>query len=70
MHKIANTHHIMARAAAAIAVVSVLLAILSKLIDQTLFIYRPSYLTIATVALLFAIYFIVEGWADAAKKAE
>ena len=70
MEKIGTIHHTLARLAAAVAVVSVILAGISKLIAQTLWITDRSYMTVAMVALLFAIYFVVEGWADAAKKAK
>ena len=70
MGKIGTTHHILARLAAVVAAVSVILAGISRLIGQLLVIEISSYMTIATVAILFAIYFVVEGWADAAKKAK
>jgi hypothetical protein len=70
MVAIGTTHHILARVAAAIAVVSVILAGITRLIGQPLVIGTISYMTVATVAILFAIYFVVEGWADAAKKAK
>ncbi len=68
MVKISTAHHILARLAAVVAAVSVILALISRLIEETLWIADSSYLTVATVALLFAIYFVVEGWADAAKE--
>ena len=70
MMKIGTTHHILARLAAAVAAVSVILALISMLIGQTLWVTSNGYMTVATVALLFAIYFCVEGWVDAAKKAK
>jgi len=70
MEKIGTIHHVLARLAAAVAVVSVILAGISKLIAQTLWITDRGYMIIAVVALLFAIYFVVEGWADAAKEAK
>lgn len=70
MPEIGTTYHILARLAAAIAVVIVVLAGISRLIGQSLVFEISSYMTIATVAILFAIYFVVEGWADAAKKAK
>ncbi len=68
--KISTIHHILSRLAAAVAVISVILAGISKLIAQTLWITDHGYMTVAMVALLFAIYFVVEGWADAAKEAK
>ena len=70
MVKVGTTHHILARLAAAVAAVSVILALISRLVVQTLWITGTGYMTVATVALLFAIYFCVEGWVDAAKKAK
>ncbi len=70
MGKIDRTHHILARLGAIVAAVSVILALISKLIAQTLWVTAGGYMTIAMVALLFAIYFVVEGWADAAKEAK
>lgn len=70
MMKTGTTHHILARSAAVVAAVSVILAGIARLIGQNLGITTSSYMALATVALLFAIYFIVEGWADAAKKAK
>ncbi len=67
MEKISTIRLTLSRLAAAAAVVSVILAGISKLIAQTLWITDRSYMTVAMVALLFAIYFVVEGWANAAK---
>ncbi len=68
--KIGTTHHLLARLAAVAAAVSVILALIAKLVGQTLWITTSGYMALATVALLFAIYFCVEGWVDAAKKAK
>lgn len=68
MMKIGTTHHILARLAAVAAVASVILAGISRLMGQSLGITVGSYMALATVAILFAIYFVVEGWADTAKK--
>ena len=62
MMKIGNTHHMLARLAAAASVLSVILAGISKLAGVTIVITATSYMTLATVAVLFAIYFLVEGW--------
>ncbi len=70
MMKIGTTHHILARLAAVAAVVSVILAGISRLVGQGLGITVGSYMSLATVAILFALYFVIEGWADAAKKAK
>ena len=70
MIKVGTTHHILAYLAAAVAVVSVILAGISRLIMQTLGIGIGSYMTLATVAILFAIYFLVEGAVYCAKKAK
>ena len=70
MGKIDSKHHILARSGAVVAAVCVILALISKLIAQTLWVTSGGYMTVAMVALLFAIYFVVEGWADAAKEAK
>ena len=70
MMKVGATHHILAYLAAAVAAVSVILAGISRLIGQTLGITQSSYMTLAIVAILFAIYFLVEGAVYAAKKAK
>ena len=66
--KIGKVHHNLAYAAAGVAALSVILAGISRLIEQALGMAPTSYLTLATVALLFAIYFLVEGAVYAAKK--
>ena len=68
--KVGKIHHRLAYAAAAVAAVSVILAGISRLMMQNLGITAPSYMSLATVALLFAIYFLVEGAVYAAKKAK
>ncbi len=70
MIKVGKTHHILAYLAAAVAAVSVILAAISRLIGQTLGIQQSSYMTLAIIAILFAIYFLVEGAVYAAKKAK
>lgn len=66
--KVGNTHHTLAYLAAAAAAVSVILAAISGLSRQTIVIAPGSYMTLATVAILFAIYFLVEGAVYSAKK--
>ena len=66
--KIGKIHHYLAYAAAAVAAVSVILAGISRLVGQTLGLQKESYMTLATVALLFAIYLLVEGAVYFAKK--
>ena len=70
MMKVGTAHHILAYLAAAVAAVSVILAGISRLIGQTLGFSQYAYMLLATVALLFAIYFLVEGAVYAAKKAK
>ena len=70
MMKVGKIHHILAYIAAAVAVVSVILAGISRLVVQTVGFQIGSYMTIATVAILFAIYFLVEGAVYYAKKAK
>jgi len=70
MMKIGAAHHILAYIAAAVAVASVTLAGISRLVVQTVGFQIGSYMTIAIVAILFAIYFLVEGAVYYAKKAK
>jgi len=69
MFKVGTTHHILAYLAAAASAVSVILAAISRLIVQAFIITQGSYMMFATVAILFAVYFLVEGAAYSAKKA-
>jgi len=68
--KVGTAHHILAYLAAAVSVVSVILAAISRFTEQTLVITQGSYMTIATIAILFAVYFLVEGAVCYAKKAK
>ncbi len=70
MMKVGTTHHILAYLAAAVAAVSVILGGIARLMEGTLGIKADSYMALATVALLFAIYFLVEGAVYSAKKAK
>jgi len=65
---VGTTHHILAYLAAAAAAVSVILAIISRFTGQVIVITQGSYMMFATVAILFAIYFLVEGAVYSAKK--
>ncbi len=66
--KVGNTHHTLAYLAAAAAAGSVILAVISRLTGQVIIITQGSYMMFATVAILFAIYFLVEGAVYSAKK--
>ncbi len=66
--KVGTTHHILAYLAAAAAAVSLILAIISRLVGQVIIVTQGSYMMFATVAILFAIYFLVEGAVYSAKK--
>ncbi len=68
MMKVENIHHYLAYAAAAVSAVSVILAGISRLVGQTMGLRVESYMSLATVAILFAIYLLVEGAVYAAKK--
>ena len=68
MLNVGTVHRILAYIAAAVALVSVILAIISKFIEQTIVITQSSYMDFAIVAIIFAIYFLVEGAVYAAKK--
>ena len=65
---VGTMHHILAYLAAAAAAASVILAAISRLTGQTLGIQQGSYMMLATIAILFAIYFLVEGAVYSAKK--
>jgi uncharacterized membrane protein HdeD (DUF308 family) len=58
---VGTIHHILAYLAAAAAAVSVILAAISRLAGQVIVIEQGSYMMLATIAILFAIYFLVEG---------
>ncbi len=68
MPNVGNIHHYLAYVAAAVSAVSVILAGIAKLVGQTLGITTGSYMALATVAILFAIYLLIEGAVYAAKK--
>ena len=70
MANIGKTHHVLAYIAAAVAVVSIILAGISRLIMLPIVITSTSFMSVATVALLFAIYFLVEGVIYSAKKSK
>ncbi len=70
MVKIGMAHHILAYVAAAVSVVSVILAGICKLLGQSVGLTTVGYMSLATVAILFALYFLVEGMVYAAKKAK
>lgn len=58
----------LAYAAAAVSLVSVILAGICRLMMQNLGLTTISYMSLATVAILFAIYFLIQGAVCAAKK--
>ena len=68
--KVCTPLRILAYIAAAISLVSVILAGVSRLIWQTVGLTQGSYMSLAIVAILFAIYFLLVGAACSAKKAE
>ena len=68
MLKVGTVHHILAYLAAALALVSMALAGISKLIDQPILFSRYGFVDIATVSIIFAIYFLLEGAVFSAKK--
>ncbi|MFC1977361.1 hypothetical protein ACFLWS_03740 [Chloroflexota bacterium] len=68
MMKVGTMHHRLAYVAAVASALSVLLAIISRLIGATIVITQGSYMNFATVTILFAIYFLVEGAVYAANK--
>ena len=68
MMKIGKWHQRLAYTAAAVAIICVILAGISRLVTQNLVITIPSYMSLATVALLFAIYFLVQGVVSSGKR--
>ncbi len=66
--KIGTAHHRLAYLAAAVAALSVIFAAIAQFAGLILGVSAGSYLTLATVAILFALYFLVEGVISAAKK--
>lgn len=68
--KVGKIHHILAYAAAAASALSVILAIISRFTGETIVITQNSYMNFATVAILFAVYFLIEGAIYTAKKAK
>ena len=68
MMKVGKIHHYLAYLAAAASALSVLLAIISRFVGETLVITQNSFMNFATVAIIFAVYFLVEGAVYAAKK--
>ncbi len=65
---VGTMHHILAYLAAAAAAVSVILTAISRLAGQVIVIEQGSYMMLATIAILFAIYFLVEGAVYFAKR--
>ena len=63
-----KNRHTLARLAAALSALSVLLAIISRFTGATIVVTQNSYMNFATVAILFAIYFRVGGLAESEKK--
>ena len=70
--KVGKIHRILAYVAAAVSLVCVILAGISEIIALTtdLEILVPRYMSLATVAILFAVYFLIEGAIYHAKKSE
>ena len=65
---VGTMHHILAYLAAAAAAVSVILTAISRLAGQVIVIQQGPYMMLATLAILFAIYFLVEGAVYSAKR--
>ncbi len=63
--KIGKWHQRLAYGAAGVSALSVLLAAIGRLTEQLVVITIPSYLSFAGVAVLFAIYFLVQGMVKA-----
>ena len=72
MMKVGKVHRILAYVAATVSLVCVILAGVSEIIVRTTDwdISLPRYMGVATVAILLAIYFLIEGAVYHAKKSE
>ena len=68
--KVGTVHRMLAYLAAALAVVCVILAAISRFTGLNLVITSGSYMTLTVVAVLFAIYLLIEGGASSATKAK
>jgi len=63
-----KNRHMLARLAASLSALAVLVAIISKFIGATIVVTQGSLMSFAIVSILFGIYFRVGGLADADKK--
>lgn len=66
--KVGKLSQYLAYTAAAVSLVSVILAGICRLMVQNLGLTANSYMSLATVAILFAIYFLIQGAVCEAKK--
>lgn len=66
--KVGTIHHRLAYAAAVVSLLSVILAGIGRLMMRNMGITTDSYMSLATVAILFAIYFLIEGAVYTARK--
>ncbi len=65
--KVGKWYQRLAYLAAAASALSVLLAVIGRLAEATIVITVPSYMSFAAVAIIFAIYFLVQGVVKAEK---
>jgi len=66
--KVERIHHVLAYVAAGLSVVSVILAGICRLVEGPVGLQLSSYMFFAILAILFAIYFLIEGAVYAATK--
>ena len=59
-----KNRHMLARLAASLSALSVLLAIIARFMSTTIVVSTAAYMSFAIVAILFAIYFRIGGLAD------
>ncbi|MEK7353906.1 MAG: hypothetical protein AABZ77_05300 [Chloroflexota bacterium] len=59
-----KNRHMLARLAASLSALSVLLAVISRFMSTTIVVSTAAYMSFAIVAILFAIYFRIGGLAD------
>jgi hypothetical protein len=68
MQWIDKNRHTLARLALALSALSVLMALIARIVGRTIVITTNSYMSFAIVVILFAIYFRLGDMADIGKK--
>ena len=63
-----KNRHMLARLAASVSALAVLMDIIAKFVGGNIVFATNSYMSFATIAILFAVYFRLGGLADSEKK--